>query len=382
MDLDQRLRDAARDVAEYVVAPAPATEAVQRRVRRARNVRLLAAAAAVAGCVGVAVGIGQLVGPEQRTPQPAGPDVVDLVWSDGTALHVRGDVVHVERELDVPIFGLTRVRGGVVFSTDPHRGQVYFRPDTGGDLVRLGRHTQAAPVGDPDSGIVAWFEARQGQGSLVVYDVSAGEELGRADVDVALRPEDNIIFFGYTPVLSVSEGEVYFAQNKEVWVYRWASDAGPESTGATPARLVDVANGVRAERSKGKLTFVRPDGSVVTPAEAGSYEGVMRSELNATGSLFATARGQVFSGHPAVVNTATGASVALDVSSAGDVPGDVWQVSWVDDATVALIYLDNRDATDTDVSFTATLVACDVVTGACSAETLPGDGFLVTIPGN
>lgn len=388
MNLDEMLRASALEVARDAIPPTPDLATVRRRARRTRGLQVLAAATAAVVVVGTAIGVLQVRGSDSGSPQPAEPTPTDVelrgaaaaVWSQGRTLHIGDDVVDVERELDQTVFGITLVDDGVVFSTDSHDGHVYYQPYDGSPPRRLGSNAQLTPVGDPASGTVAWYEAVDGQGSLVVYDIDEGREVARTSVEVALRPQDNIIFPGISPLLSVSESTVYYEERDQVWIYRFGTGDPAEPTGKTPTELLDVAGNVTARVSEdGTLEFGRPGGVVSSDVALGEPGGVERGQLSPSGTLFAGVRGGLSSALVVLVDARSGEEVPSDLESAFPLKGLLWQLGWIDDDTFVAKYLDSEAK---GVSMTATLVTCAVSTASCVATEVEGQGFLTTVPLN
>jgi len=341
-------------------------------------------AAVVVGGVAIAGGL-----PEQNptppidspTPSPSrvGQVQESAVWSDGKTLHFGA----VEVTAPDAIFGFGLVDGGAVYTMDPRNSPVVFQPSDGSDASRIGDNAQLAPVGDPTSGLVSWVEAEGDDGSLVVFDTEANEEVARTSVPPALRPQDNIILPGISPVISVSSTTVYFHGSDEtVWVWNWRAGEAPESTGETSDELFDVAGDVtaRAGDEESSIDFVSADGNTLaTTDSAGGYTalGAPGGYLNPDGNVFAS-----LSIEPEprllVFDTRTGETTELVLPGSDGEPVWPFAVGWSGNDTlmVKTILAGAVDAVD----LPAQVIACRVSTGDCRVVATVEDGFVVTVP--
>ena len=328
MNVDEILSTSVDEVARGVTPPPPDPERVRAQARATRRRQWVAAAlrtaAAVVGGVAIASALpNQGSTPLVDNPTPSPSTVVQMkdsaIWSDGRSLHLGSSEVAAPDE----IFGFGLVEGGVVYSTNDRDADVFFQPIDGSSATQIGSNAQLAPAGDPTSGLVSWVEAQGKDGSLVVFDTTTGQELARTSVPPALRPQDNIIFPGISPVISVSSTAVYFyGRDETVWVYRWAADEAPESTGKTQEELLDVAGDVTAQAGsdEGSVEFLTDEGTAVAIGlPPGGY-------LSPDGSRFASVGGGIFdtsetgSSRPRILvsDTSTGETTELDLSAPGE----------------------------------------------------------------
>lgn len=254
MNIDEILSASVDDLARSVTPPPPNRTGIRALARATRRRQWVAAAAGTAAVVvgGVAITSGlsdQRSAPAVDEPEPPSPSIVvpaneSAIWSEAKSVHFGS------RQVPAPdgVFGFGLVEGGAVYSTDSRDAKVFYQPADGSDPRQIGDNAQVSPGGDPASGLAAWFEANGKEGSLVVYDTKIGEEVARTSVPPALRPQDNIIFPGFSPVISVSSTAVYYkGPDETIWQYSWRDGDEPEPTGLTTDVLFDVANGVTAQ---------------------------------------------------------------------------------------------------------------------------------------
>lgn len=384
MNIDEILRTSVEELARGVTPPPPDPDGVRAQARAARRRQWVAAAAGTAAVVvgGVAItnglvdqGSAPAVDNPTPTvnltprPSPVGRTNESAIWSEARALHFGS------RQLPVPseVFGFGLVEGGVVYTASDRGSKVMFQPSDGSDAIEIGDNAQLAPAGDPTSGLVSWVEAQGKDGSLVVFDTSTAKEVARTRVPPALRPQDNIIFPGTSPVISVSSTAVYYhGNNEEIWVYRWRQGGEPESTGRTRDELFDVAGGVTAQAGadQGDVEFVTPDGLVAaTGLPQGGY-------LNPDGSLFASVEGMSPSEEsvrPGIVvtDTSTGETTELDLFLPGE-RGFPFGVGWSGNDTLMV----KNSGRPSEV------IACTASTGECEVVASVGgrQGFFLTVP--
>lgn len=383
MNIDEILRTSVEELARGVTPPPPDPNGVRAHARATRRRQWVAAAAGTAavvvGGVAIANGLvdqGSAPSVDNPTPtvnltprpSPVGQTNESAIWSEARALHFGSTQVPVPSQ----VFGFGLVEGGVVYTANDRGSKVMFQPSDGSDATEIGDDAQLAPAGDPTSGLVSWVEAQGNDGSLVVFDTSTGKEVARTSVPPALRPQDNIIFPGTSPVISVSSTAVYYhGNNEEIWVYRWPEGGGPESTGRTRDELFDVAGGVTAQAGadKGDVEFVTPDGLVTaTGLPPGGY-------LNRDGSLFASVEGMSPSEEvrPGIVvtDTRTGETTELDLFGPAE-RGLPFGVGWSSNDTL-MVKMSDR---------TSQVIACTASTGECEVVASVGgrQGFFLTVP--
>ncbi len=380
MNIDEILRTSVEELARGVTPPPPDRNGVRAQARATRRRQWVAAAAGTAAVVvgGVAItnGLvdqGSAPSVDNPTPVDVGQTNESAIWSEAKALHFGS------RQVPVPdqVFGFGLVEGGVVYTASDRGLKVMFQPSDGSDATEIGDNAQLAPVGDPTSGLVSWVEAQGKDGSLVVFDTSTGNEVARTSVPPALRPQDNIIFPGTSPVISVSSTAVYYykERDKDIWVYRWREGGGPESTGRTRDELFDVAGGVTAQAGAdhADVEFVTPAGLVTaTGLPPGGY-------LNPDGSLFASVEGMTprkeKSGiRPGIVvtDTSTGETAKLDPFGPGE-PAFPSGVGWSSNDT---LMVKNGVRPSEVIACTASTGKCEVVASVGSSR----QGFFLTVP--
>lgn len=388
MNVDEILSTSVDELARAVTPPPPDPDRVRARARASQRRQWLAAAAGTAAVVVGGVAIASALPNQGSTPPvdnpTTGPSTIvemkeSAVWSDEKALHFGS------REVAAPdkIFGFGLVDSGVVYSTGDRGANVFFQPLDGSDATQIGDNAQLAPAGDPTSGLVSWVEAQGDDGSLVVFDTTTGEEVARTSVPPALRPQDNIIFPGTSPVISVSPAAVYYyGRDGEVWVYRWREGGEPQATGKTTEELFDVAAGVIAQAGseEGSVEFVTPDGTALaTGLPARGY-------LNPEGSLFASVSGGIAgSAEPGsgrsrilVSDTSTGETTELDVFASGDKRAFPFGVGWSGNDTLMVNNIVSVGSRGPIVP--SQVIACTVSTNECDVVASAKQGFFVTVP--
>jgi hypothetical protein len=386
MNIDDMLRNAANDVAQAASPSIPDAAGVRSRARRTRTIHVAGATLAVATVAAVAA-----VGIRAASQDDAAPPPVDvppttalpsidpttasnLVWSQQEVLYLRGSAVQVD---DAYVVGMTQSAGGVVYTTDFADGDVFYQPFRGGSASLIGTNAQLAPVADPNSEVVAWIENVDGEGAIVVFDLEHGE-VARAPARIAVKPQDNITFPGYSTVLSVSQEEVFYVEQGEVWVYRYAAGRPPESTGEKASSLLDVSNGVVARRVGGRLVFDR-GGDSIESVQLGPRSAVTsRGMLSPDGAWFLGGTGAVDE-EPILVDTRSGDQRTLGHGTIPRSWGLLFALSWVDDDTVVLRY-SGAAGTAIDAPLESTFLVCTVSTGACVQAPVEGEGFLITTP--
>lgn len=383
MNIDEILSTSVDTLARNVTPPPPDPDGIRARARSTRRRQWMAAAAGTAAVIvgGVAITSGltdQTSVPPVDDPKPSPTTVIQMnesaVWSEAKSLHFGSSRVAAL----AGVFGFGLVEDGAVYSTDDRDAEVWFQPKDGRDAVQIGDDAQLSPAGDPTSGLAAWFEEADEEGSLVVYDTATGEEVARTSVPPALRPQDNIIFPGFGPVISLSPSGVYYhGPGQEVWVYRWNDRAEPESTGKTKDELFDVAAGVTAQAgsAKGTVEFVTSGGTTVaTDLPPGGY-------LNSDGSLFASVDMNEDSlPGIVIVDTSTGETTNLDLFGSEGRPGLLFGVGW---STHDTLMVKNMGSDESNGGRqTGQLIACTVTTGDCEvvATVKHKQGFFATVP--
>ncbi len=337
-------------------------------------------AAVIVGGVAITSGLtDQTSVPPVDDPKPSPSTVIQMnesaVWSEAKSLHVGSSRVAAP----AGVFGFGLVEAGAVYATDDRDAKVFYQPADGADPRQIGDNAQLSPSGDPASGLAAWFEAKGKEGSLVVYDTAIGEEVARTSVPPALRPQDNIVFPGFGPVISLSPNGVYYhGPGQEVWVYRWREGGEPQSTGKTKDELFDVAAGVTAQAgsAKGIVEFVTSGGTTVaTDLPPGGY-------LNSDGSLFASVDMNEGSlPGIVIVDTSTGETTNLDLFGSEGRPGLLFGVGWSNDDTL-VAKNDTVSEESGDMNSIAQVIACTVATGGCEvvATVKQMQGFFATVP--
>ncbi len=381
MNIDEILSTSVDDLARRVTPPPPDPNGIRARARSTRRGHWMAAAAGTAAVIvgGVAITSGltdQSSVPPVDDPKPSPSTVIQMngsaVWSEAKSLHFGSSRVAAP----VGVFGFGLVEDGAVYSTDDRDAEVWFQLKDGGDAVQIGDDAQLSPAGDPTSGLAAWFEEADKEGSLVVYDTATGEEVTRTSVPPALRPQDNIIFPGFGPVISLSSTSVYyFGPDEEIWVYRWREGGEPEFTGKTKDELFDVAGDVTAQAgsAEGSVEFVTPDGTTVAAdLPSGGY-------LNPDGSLFASVdmdEGRLPS--IVVLDTSTGESTKLDLFDSDGEPGLLFGAGWSTDDT--LMVKNMISGKSNGGQQTGQLITCAVTTGECEVVATVKQGFFATVP--
>jgi hypothetical protein len=384
MNIDEILSTSVDELARGVHPPRSDPGRVRARARSTRR-RQWAATAAAAGVVtvaGVAITSGLLDRGSTASvanPTPSPPSVVQAnesaIWSDSKSLHFGS---HEATAAPERIFGFGLVDGGVVYSTDIRDAKLFFQPTDGGAATQIGDSAQAAPAGDPTSGLAAWFEADGNEGSLVVYDTKTDREVARARTAVppALRPQDGIVLVGFSPVISVSSAAVYYhGPGDEIWVYRWRAGDAPESTGMTKHELFDVAGGVTAQAGskKGSVEFVSAEGNALaTGLPSGGY-------LSPDGELFASVDGNERGlSRILVSDTSTGETTKLDLFGSGGERGFLFGVGWSSNDT---LMVQNIPADESAGARQPNqMIACTVSTGACDVVAAVDDSFFATVP--
>lgn len=381
MNIDEILSTSVEDLARGVTPPPPNPEGIRARARTARRRQWVATAAGTAAVVvgGVAITSGlpdQGSTPPVDDPRPTPSTAVlangSVIWSEARALHFGS------RQVPAPdgIFGFGLLDGAVVYTTSDREAKVFFQSSDRGNAVQIGDNAQLAPVGDPTSGLAAWFEAEGRAGSLVVYDTARGEEVARTSVPPALHPQDNIIFPGFSPVISVSSTAVYYhGPDNKVWLYRWPAGGEPESTGKSNDELFDVAGEVtaRAGSEKGSVEFVTSAGTVVaTDLPSGGH-------LSPGGTMFA-AVDMKERGMPGikVADTRSGESTKLDLFGSGGEPGLLFGVGWSDRDTLMVKNIVSDESSG--IRLPGQMIACTVTTGECDVVATMKQAFFVTVP--
>jgi len=383
MNIDDILRTSVDDLARSVTPPPPDRRGVRARARSTQRRQWVAAAAGTAAVVVGGVAIANGLPDQTSTPPTNDPDPrpTTVVPANGSAIWGEAKSVHFgSRQVPAPdgVFGFGLVEGGAVYSTDSRDAKVFYQPADGSDPRQIGDNAQVSPGGDPASGLAAWFEANGKEGSLVVYDTKIGEEVARTSVPPALRPQDNIIFPGFGPVISLSPSGVYYhGPGEEIWVYRWKDRAIPESTGQTKDELFDVAGGVTAQAgsAEGTVEFVTSGGTTaVSDLPPGGY-------LNSDGSLFASVdMNEGGLSGIAIVDTSTGETTSLDVFGSEGRPGLLFGVGWSTDDTL-MVKNDAVSEESGDTNSITQVIACTATTGGCDVvATVKKQSFLVTVP--
>jgi len=391
MSIDEILRTSIDEVARGITPPPPDLVGVRRRARATRRRQWVAAAAGTAavvvGGVAIAAGLpGQSPTPPVDNPTPSPSRVAqvqeEVVWSDGKTLHFGSDEVAAPDT----IFGFALVDGGAVYTLDDvyelgdRVSQVMFQPKDGGAAQQIGDNAQLSPAGDPTSGLASWIEAQGNDGSLVVFDTQSNQELARTSVTPPVDRNDNIIFAGISPVISVSATAVYFyGPDKDVWVWRWSAGEAPESTGETG--VLDVAAGVSAQAGdeEDSIDFVSADGSTLATTEsAGGYTalGTLGGHLNPDGSLFASFDPEGRAGL-LVSDTSTGKTTELVLPDSEGEPGSPFGMGWSGNDTLMVTVTVSGDLERTEL--TSQVVACTLSTGDCRVVATE-DGLFVTVP--
>jgi len=386
MNIDEILRTSVDELARRVTPPPPDPDGVRTQARATRRRQWVAAAAGTAAAVvlgGVAITSGlpnQGSTPADKpTPSPSTSMQMKemAIWSEATSLHFGSSGVAVPRR----IFGFGLVAGGVVYSTGgPRNAELFFQPIDGGEATQIGDNAELSPAGDPTSGLAAWFEEVDRQGSLVVFDTNTAQEVARTSVRPALTPQANILFPGSSPVISVTSDAVYYrGRNEEIWVYRWPDGDAPETTGKTMDELFDVASGVTAQAGteEGSVEFVTADRTTVATDLPSISRG---GYLSPDGNSFASLDGGTRSNPGAVVfDTTTGETTELDLSGSGAEPGLPLGVGWSGNDTLMINSIPS-DETSGDRMPPSQVIECTVSTGKCDVVATVKQGYFVTVP--
>lgn len=332
-----------REVAEsIVVAAAPVDEVLATaRSRHRRRTRVV-----VVGLVAVLVagGVGWLVVREQQDePLPAAkvtraPNPVDVAWYAGGLLHL--DQVKVEVP---PLTDLSELNGGAVYADED--GVVAFVA-ADGDRRRLGSKVVGSPlVASADEGWAMWLEPG-GASRLLVYDVSAGEELAtHRDDATEVRP------------VAIDQGFAYFDTPDASYVWNPGQGA-PEELDRAGLADVEAAtrvyqlDGARIEMEQGVFST-----SFVVPGT---------SALLSPGGSFVLSRPA--GGDPGSVYR----PLLYDTRSGQRLPAGLTREERVQDATFGdnyrLVYLVAPDA-DTGPDDLLVLRTCDLDAAECSDVT-------------
>lgn len=381
MNIDDVMRTSVHALARGVTPPAADPDMARARARGARRRQRAIAAGGVAAVTlaGVTITSGlwdQGTTTSVTSPSPTAPLALQTnesaVWSEANALHIGS------RKLAVPletVFGFGLVDGGVVYSTDARNADVLFQPLDGGRPTRIGESAQLAPVGDPASGLAAWFEEVDKAGSLVVYDTESGQEVARTSVPPALRPQDNILFPGTSLVIAVSSTAIYYhARENEIWVYRWQEGGEPELISKTKEQHFDVAGGVTAQAAgeRGSVRFVTAEGTALATdlPQGGS--------LNPDGTLFASG-GSLGNGLRVVLtDTSTGEPTELELFGSGGERGLPFAVGWSSRDTLMVKSITLNQSRRGGLR--SQVLACTVPTGECGVVADVKKGFFVTVP--
>lgn len=215
MNVEQILTDELRVVASSVDAPpAPPTGELIREAERARRrARLtrVAALGAVAAAVVAAIVIGNQVGRPSSAPEPAPPS--PSYYASGVPYVLQG-ILYIDHKAQPGQWSYSTTTG-------EYTAAVAFEPAMqvkilhDGEVIATLDQVYSGVTFSPDGNVIAWVTADDG--TLVVRDLAAGRELGRAALHLPVPPngEGGVTLHGVQ-----QNGTVYYFIGDQSW--RWA----------------------------------------------------------------------------------------------------------------------------------------------------------------
>lgn len=172
-----------------------------------------------------------------------------LGWYTDNQLHLTSVTLGIQQ-----LAKFAEIKGGAIYSDA--NGHL-IRVDEEGQRTELGRQRRESEFAVDDAdGLVAWIDV-SGSPELVVYDLSAREVVGRAD----LEPDGSSI------VLAIVDGLVYFTDGPLAYAYDVADDFVDE---VEIPRLLDAAGETRVYQSDPQSIQMAHDGTAVTQYELGT----------------------------------------------------------------------------------------------------------------
>jgi hypothetical protein len=336
----------------------------QTRVRRRRlGVTAVAAALAVLAVAGPwAIG---WIGEGSTVDRPADAVPTDPSWGPyrvGDTIYV-GDGASVS---DKQIADrMAQVPDGVVYSA---AGEIRLLTNDGQSRQLgsdVGRYPEVAS--DPKTGWVAWLENGPGRehGEIVVYDTTAGDEVGRLPIDTGGPRNCGRPRIASLGPSAVDDSAVYYCTGEGDFVWR-PGQAGAEPEQILPVAgdpstsddyLLDVRNGRQVVLRFGEgrpTTEIMPVGTM--RPETVIHKDVFDAFLSHDGRYLGTLRGLRME----IYDTATGRRITPDYE-AGQGPRFALAMTFTDDGEVAYALQHPEQSS-------ANIVTCSLPEGECETQ--------------